>query len=349
MAKLIKYYFCPLLVIFCLLSLSARSATVNSLTNQTAINFGTIAPGTSTGTISSPCSPTNAKILNGCQNGVILISATNNHVARAKPKEKNNGRKIRIFLTNSPTSLTSGSNSINSASAIASIAAQSGCSQISAGILECTNPNNTVGNVKNWAIPILGNLRNISPTQASGNYSGNYSIVVCSCCSGNGIPNLCATAGCPGIATEDRCTEFGRALSSNIPARIATPLSAIEKSALSFGAIAAGATSGTVNQAGVTTGGVTAITSSGNPRTAGSYEVTGEPSTSYSFVFPSTISLTSPGKPNMNVALSYASGNSNRSLNISGKETININGVLTVGASQPAGTYSATYTITLNY
>jgi hypothetical protein len=345
-----KYLPQSLLIICFFISAQAQSATVTSLTNQTPINFGKIAPGNSTGNIASPCTATSAKILSGCTNGSIVISATNNHVNRAKPKEKDNGRKIKIFLTNSPTTLSSGTNSINSDTAIAAITIQTGCTQVSVGVLECKNPSDAVGNVKTWTIPILGNLNNISSTQASGNYSGNYSIVACSCCSDNGVPNLCATQGCPGIATEARCTEFGKSLSSNIPARIITPLSATETSALRFGGVAAGATSGTVNQSGAVTGGVTAIAStSSNPRSAGSYSVTGEPSTSYSFTFPATISLTSSGKPSMNVALSYASGDSGRSLNSSGSEVVNINGILTVGASQPSGVYSATYTINLNY
>ncbi len=346
-----KYFFRSLLIIFCLISIQGNSATVTEINNQTAINFGTIAPGNITGKIASPCTATNAKILTGCTNGVVTIKATNN-VAGPGPAKKNNGRKIKIFLT-SPTSLISGANSINSASAIATITTQTGCTQISAGVLECTNPISTVGNVATWTIPILGNLNNISSTQASGNYSGAYSIVACTCCSDNGVPTLCATAGCPGIATEDRCTKFGKTLSSTIPARIATQLNATQTSALRFGAIAAGTVAGTVNQAGTVTGGTggpTALaTSVSNPRSAGIYDVTGEPSTAYSFTFPSSISLTLSGKPSMNVALSHASGGNNRSLDSAGKETVNINGVLSVGASQPSGTYSATYSITLSY
>lgn len=345
-----KYFLRSLLIIGFLISFEARSATVTALINSTPINFGTIAPGTSAGKIIS-CAPTvGVKILSGCRDGSVVISATNNNVVGSAPAEVTNGRKIRIFLI-SPTTLTSGSNSINSGAAIAAITIQTGCTQVSAGILECTNPISTVGNVKTWTIPILGNIKNISTTQASGNYSGNYSLIACSCCAKNGVPNLCATAGCPTTSTEARCTEIDKSktLSSTIPARIATPLSFSSGVDLNFGAIASGASAGTVNQAGTATGGVTALASSGtNPRNAGGYIVIGEPSVSYNFTFPTSVSLTGPGTA-MTATLSYATGGSSRIMPSFGNDSVTINGVLSVNANQVPGTYSATYAITINY
>ncbi len=331
-----KYFLHSLLVICCLISFEAESARVNSITNSTPIDFGRISPGSATGSITSACIPTSVTIIGGCRNGSVSISATN---TSSRGLVTVNDRKIKIFLT-SPTTLTSGFfRSINSGAAIASIAAQTGCTLLSAGVLECTNPSAAVANLRNWTIPILGNLRNIATNQASGSYSSSYSVVACSC----------TVAGCPAATTDARCAQLGT-LSSTIPARIFTPLSALESSPLRFGAIAAGATSGSVNQNGVVSGGVVALPSNGsNPRNAGVYRVTGERSTSYSFTFPAIITLSNGVGANMIANLSYASGGATRTLSASGTETVNINGTLLVGANQVPGVYNATYTITLNY
>ena len=115
-----KYFLQLLFVVCCLISFEAQSATVTNITNPTPINFGTIAPGSTAGTITSPCTTTSVRILSGCTNGSVQITATNT-AAGAGPAKKDNGRKIKIFLTSSPTTLTSGSNSINSAAAIAAM------------------------------------------------------------------------------------------------------------------------------------------------------------------------------------------------------------------------------------
>jgi len=131
-------------------------------------------------------------------------------------------------------------------------------------------------------------------------------------------------------------------------ARVVVPIAVTAGSSLQFGSFAASSTAGTINQAGVTTGGVLAI-AGGSARSAGTFTVTGENSTNtaYTFSMPATVTLSS-GSNSMTATLSYGSGNGARTL-ISGTDTVTVNGVLAVGANQVAGAYTGTYTVTAVY
>lgn len=336
-------------------SLEAYSATVGTVSQTTAITFGKLAPGTTTGTAKTDCTVTGTgvKSLGGCANGSFSITATNTSTA-------NSGRRIMIFLNPNPTSLTgTPSGTLASTFSITSTV-PTNCA-VNSGGLQCTNPTSTNGNVRTWTIPVYGTLSSIATTQATGDYSGSYSLVVCSCCAGANSPVGCATSGCPTSATDTaRCTNatYGKTFSSTIPARIVTGLTITENSALRFGAVAAGISSGTITESGTTTGGIKALTMGSYPRGAGQVTITGETGGTYNYTFtlPSTVTLSCDtgatascsGAPNMTSTLAFASGTSSRTL-VSGQDVVGINGTLTVGANQLSGNYKGTYTITVNY
>jgi hypothetical protein len=138
---------------------------------------------------------------------------------------------------------------------------------------------------------------------------------------------------------------------ANLSAKIAVPISISETSVLNFGSFASGASSGTITQAGVTTGGVTKI-SSGEAISAGIFAVTGESlgtgTIPYTFTKPTTVTLTS-GANTLSATLTFASGTAARTLNSAGTETVTINSTLTVPANKAAGYYSGTYSVTVAY
>jgi hypothetical protein len=138
---------------------------------------------------------------------------------------------------------------------------------------------------------------------------------------------------------------------TNLSAKIAVPISISQTSGLNFGTFASGATSGTITQAGVRTGGVTLI-NSGEARSAGIFAVTGEAlgtgTIPYTFTMPSSVTLTS-GANTLTATLTFASGSSARTLSSSGSQTVTINSTLTVAANKPAGYYSGTYSVTVAY
>ena len=138
------------------------------------------------------------------------------------------------------------------------------------------------------------------------------------------------------------------AISATANARVVTPVAVSQTSALEFGSFASSATAGTITQAGVVTGGVTAV-ASGATRSAGVFAVTGESSatTAYTFTFPATATLTS-GSNTMTAALALASGTTARNLT-TGSDTVTINGTLTVALNQAAGVYTGTYSVTVAY
>jgi hypothetical protein len=133
-------------------------------------------------------------------------------------------------------------------------------------------------------------------------------------------------------------------------ARVVTPIAISQTTPLEFGSFSSSASLGTITQAGVVTGGVTAI-SGGATRTAGVFAVTGEAAagtTPYTFTLPANVTLNSGGN-SMVATLSFASGTSSRTLNSSGSDTVNVNGSLAVAANQAAGAYTGTYSVTVNY
>jgi hypothetical protein len=150
------------------------------------------------------------------------------------------------------------------------------------------------------------------------------------------------------IAVISSASSSAYAISATANARVVTPVAISQTTALEFGSFASSAAAGTITQAGVVSGGVTAV-AGGSTRSAGVFAVSGESSasTTYTFTLPTTATLTS-GANTMTATLSFASGTAARTLT-TGADTVSINGSLAVGASQAAGVYTGTYTVTVAY
>ncbi|HYC03525.1 MAG TPA: DUF4402 domain-containing protein [Azospirillaceae bacterium] len=136
-------------------------------------------------------------------------------------------------------------------------------------------------------------------------------------------------------------------------ATVVAPIAVTTGTNLSFGGIIASASAGTVviDAAGArsTTGGATA---SGGTVSAASFNVTGAPSTAYNITLPASANISSGGD-NMSVAFAAAThltgGSTARTLTAGGTDTFNLGGTVSVGANQAAGSYSGTFTMTVNY
>ena len=133
---------------------------------------------------------------------------------------------------------------------------------------------------------------------------------------------------------------------TNITATILTPISISKQTDLGFGEVYPDATLAgtvTVDYTGGRTfsGGAAAGTI---PGAAGSFTVTGEPGSTYAVSIPATVNLTGPGT-DMTVSLIE---NSSGNLDL-GSDIFQIGGVLNVGANQISGSYSASFTVTVNY
>lgn len=129
---------------------------------------------------------------------------------------------------------------------------------------------------------------------------------------------------------------------------IATPIAISQTTPLSFGTVVASGTAGTVvvSNASVrtTTGGVGAL---GGTPAAAVFNVTGQGTNAFSITLPTTVSLTGPGTA-MNVTTFNHNAGASPAL-AAGAKTVNVGATLGVGANQTAGTYSGTYTVSVNY
>lgn len=136
-------------------------------------------------------------------------------------------------------------------------------------------------------------------------------------------------------------------------ATIVTPLSLVNTDTLRFGAIIPGASAGTVTvdpftEARTTTGGVTAY---GGTVTAGEFTGMSDGTTHLKIDVPNgSITLTRVGGgATMTVDNFAINGNKNNWVPTGTIYTFNVGARLLVGANQMAGTYTGTYTVTVNY
>jgi hypothetical protein len=184
------------------------------------------------------------------------------------------------------------------------------------------------GNTAPFTITVFGEIAVTNP-QTAGEYSRNLQIqLVQNNRRNNGITRVRATA--------------------------IVPLSIAESVAMDFGTIAGGSIAGTVVLStgnGRTTTGDVQLLAAG-PGTAATFQITGEPSESYSISFTDGI-LENAGGQNMSVT--SFTDNSGGSIPGSGTESFQVGATLSVGSNQPAGTYSSLigggnpYTVTINY
>jgi spore coat protein U-like protein len=138
---------------------------------------------------------------------------------------------------------------------------------------------------------------------------------------------------------------------------VITPIAITKAADLSFGSIAAGGTAGTVTVSPNGTRNVTGGTvAAGGTITAAQFNVTGQSGQTYSIDFTGTSTTLTSGSDTMAFstisdvsASTITSGNVSAGTLTGGAQTIYVGGALTVGATQPAGTYSGTISVAVNY
>lgn len=139
----------------------------------------------------------------------------------------------------------------------------------------------------------------------------------------------------------------------NASATVVRTLAVTSTTELSFGTFAAGSTSGTVTMSAIGnrsfSGGVTLVAA--NPGSQATVNLGGTPGTAYSVSLPSSVQLNAAtGSATMSLAtFTTTIVGPQATLNTSGTGSFGIGGTLTVNANQPIGTYSGSFTVTLNY
>lgn len=135
----------------------------------------------------------------------------------------------------------------------------------------------------------------------------------------------------------------------NASLTVAAPLTITETTALTFGSVTVGSTGGTIV---VTAGGATSYTGDvasfgGTSGTAALFTLGGEGGASYTVsAMTSALGLTGPGTA---MPLGTFTNNAGGTLGGAGSDTFNVGATLTVNADQAAGSYTGTYTFTVDY
>lgn len=140
---------------------------------------------------------------------------------------------------------------------------------------------------------------------------------------------------------------FAADQTGNASAQIQTAISIVEDTQMDFGIIAVDTSGGTVtiSSAGAVSG-PAAYTFSGSPA-AGAFTASGDASTAVTISFTAG-SLTGPGTAMTLNNFTHDAGGS-PTTDGTGNLAFNVGADLVVGASQTAGAYSGTYTVTVNY
>lgn len=142
---------------------------------------------------------------------------------------------------------------------------------------------------------------------------------------------------------------FAASATGNAAADIAQPIAVTEAQQLNFGRVVPSGTSGTVTIATdgsrSISGGVSTL---GGTVQAGTFDVTGEGSAEYSVSLPASISLSDGSGNSMTVDSFNDNAGSPPSLS-GGSDSFSVGAALSVGANQTPGSYSGTYTVTVNY
>jgi len=136
---------------------------------------------------------------------------------------------------------------------------------------------------------------------------------------------------------------------ANAGAKIIAPLQVAKNSDLYFGTIAPSLVSAGVVQVGADGSRdcgpqLTCLTAD---HTAASFQVTGEMDASYTISLPSTIQIANPGGNTMDVY--DFSGSKSGGLLAGGSDSFAVGGKLAVNAAQPAGVYTGSFTVGVEY
>lgn len=155
--------------------------------------------------------------------------------------------------------------------------------------------------------------------------------------------NFALAAAIVGLAAFPMASEAADA-TGTATATVVAPIAVAQVANLSFGTIAPSGTAGSVT---ITNGGSRSASNvdlfTSDAGSAGQFSVTGEGTSTFSTSIPG-INLVS-GSDTMAATFT----NDAPSALTSGAATINVGGSITVGASQPTGSYSGTFTVTVAY
>ncbi len=165
----------------------------------------------------------------------------------------------------------------------------------------------------------IGATLHLAAGQAAGSYSGTFDLT------------------CDGFSD-----------TTNVTITIAAPISISNTANLDFGTMVTTGTAGTVT---VTPAGARSsvdVDLLGGVPAAAAFDVTGEGNANYSITVPSSTTLSSGGDTMTVDTFTDDAGASPR-LPGGGSETFNVGATLNVGATQAAGTYSGTFSVTVNY
>jgi spore coat protein U-like protein len=140
-------------------------------------------------------------------------------------------------------------------------------------------------------------------------------------------------------------------------ASVITPIAVTSVGTLAFGKFVPGASAGsvTVSTSGART--ATVVTPSGGTPGAASFPITGEPSTTYAIDTSATTANLTSGANTMALALvtDFSGGGAisgtqaTGTLDNTGKQTLYVGGILTVGANQANGAYTGTVSVAVAY
>ena len=147
---------------------------------------------------------------------------------------------------------------------------------------------------------------------------------------------------------DDASSDTGDA-SANGSADVAAPIEITSVAALEFGSIQANASAGSldVNTSGATTA-INVTQLAGNTPAPGEFQVTGDGGAAFSISLPSSALMSSAGNT-MTINNFQHDAGVTPSLSGGGTRTVKIGARLNVGADQAGGSYSGTYSISVNY
>ncbi len=166
--------------------------------------------------------------------------------------------------------------------------------------------------------PDIGATVHLAAGQAAGNYSGTFDLT------------------CDGVSD-----------TANVTITVAAAISISSSGDMDFGEIGPTGTAGTVT---VTTAGARSsvnVDLFGGVPAAASFDVTGDGANTYSITLPSSATLSSGGDT-MTVDTFNHDAGATPTL-VGGSDTFNVGATLNVGATQASGTYSGTFSVTVNY
>ena len=164
----------------------------------------------------------------------------------------------------------------------------------------------------------IGATLHLAAGQEAGSYSGTFDLI------------------CDGFSD-----------TTNVTITIAAPISISSSGDMDFGTMVTTGTAGTVTvtPAGARTCSAEVDCLGGFP--AAAFDVTGEAANTYSITLPSSATLTSGGDT-MTIDTFTDDAGATPTLS-GGSDTFNVGATLNVGATQASGTYSGTFSVTVNY